>query len=276
MVLSSEPSHELLCRLERRLGYTFRNCRLLAQALHPIEYKRLAWLGDTVLKLVLSDRLLRNLPPSATAGKLQLRREALERRRSCAAYAEQLGLQRLVEPTTSPRGYSPRLAEAFEAVLGAVFLDCGSTLGEVSSIVRRLCMKQTEGAAWEEALEEADRKRKAASRARSAGRAVKKSKTVAVAAGKAAKKHKAVAVAAGRVAKKSKGAAACEAAKTSKTAAAGQASKKGVTVAAGKRKGKGKGKKAAAAGKGPKTAQPATAAGKAATGRAAKKGKPAQ
>jgi len=127
--------------LESKLGYCFadRN-RLVAALTHRsyaneaadpavIDNERLEFLGDTVLSLAISDSLLR-LHPDADEGSLTQLRADLVNASSLAgvARATQLGeLLRLGrgEARSGGRDKDNLLADALEAVLGAIFLDGG-------------------------------------------------------------------------------------------------------------------------------------------------------
>ena len=90
-------------------------------------------IGDSVLQLVVSEGLLSRYS-SASIGDLSVLRAAMVDRNSCFKYAKQLGLQRfLVVGNAIDKTYTSDLsarmfshnmmAELFEAVLGAVYVD---------------------------------------------------------------------------------------------------------------------------------------------------------
>jgi ribonuclease-3 len=128
--------------LENRLGYKFRNSLLLAEALtHPslgyethkphFDNQRLEFLGDAVLQLVLTDELYR-LCPESDEGILTKLRARLVSRRALAAYARTLGLGPYLmmgkgEEVSGGRERASTLADAFEALVGAVYLDAGQS-----------------------------------------------------------------------------------------------------------------------------------------------------
>ena len=134
----SEPS------LEDSLGYAFRSQQLLQTALtHPSAVgehpeltqnnQRLEFLGDAVLQLVLT-RELYERHPSAEEGALTLARSRLANRRFLASQARKMNLgQYLIlgrgEEAHGGRERPSILADAFEAVLGAVYLDGGLEAG---------------------------------------------------------------------------------------------------------------------------------------------------
>ena len=91
--------------------------------------QRLEFLGDSVLGLVLSGALYEKFP-AADEGALTKSRAKLVNAGSLAAHARALGLgAHLVlsrgEENTGGRDRASALADAFEAVLGAIFLDGG-------------------------------------------------------------------------------------------------------------------------------------------------------
>ncbi len=127
--------------LQERLGYQFRDPALLAQALvhrsylheypaHPLgSNERLEFLGDAVLGYV-SALALFIVYPDKGEGELSELRSALVRRENAARWAEEIGLGEYLylsrgEEAAGGRGKARVLANAFEAVLGAMLLDGG-------------------------------------------------------------------------------------------------------------------------------------------------------
>lgn len=120
--------------LERRLGHRFSAPRLLEQALTHRSHgadnnERLEFLGDGVLGCAVADELYARFP-QLSEGKLTRLRASLVREEALASTARELGLAehlRLGEGELAA-GPEPRpsiLADALEAVFGAVFLDGG-------------------------------------------------------------------------------------------------------------------------------------------------------
>ena len=120
--------------LEKRLGHRFADTRLLEQALThrsrgAENYERLEFLGDGVLGCAMADELYARFP-QLSEGKLTRLRASLVREEALAEVAKTLGIGehlRLGEGELAA-GPEPRpsiLADAVEAVLGAVFLDGG-------------------------------------------------------------------------------------------------------------------------------------------------------
>jgi ribonuclease III len=124
-------------QLQTRLGHVFRDPALLECALtHPsfaAEYpesennQRLEFLGDAVLQILLAEALF-HLFPREREGPLSKRRALLVNQNFLAALARELGLDaglRLAdsEEKTGGRDRPSALGDAFEAVVGAVYLD---------------------------------------------------------------------------------------------------------------------------------------------------------
>jgi ribonuclease-3 len=126
--------------LQRRLGYAFQNTDLLQLALtHPSvthepgapapTNQRLEFLGDAVLQLVLTRELYERFP-SYEEGPLTKARAKLVNRRTLAEQGRDLDLGSFLrvsrgEDMHGGRERTSALADAFEAVVGAVFLDGG-------------------------------------------------------------------------------------------------------------------------------------------------------
>jgi len=126
--------------LQTRLGYWFKEPTLLQLALtHPSiaheqgvpvqTNQRLEFLGDAVLQLVLTGALYEKFPAFGE-GPLTKARAKLVNRRTLAEHGRQLGLgESLIlskgEAQHGGRERPSALADTFEAVLGAIFLDGG-------------------------------------------------------------------------------------------------------------------------------------------------------
>ncbi len=137
MTLRTVPD---LSDLQTRLGYAFRNESLLRLALtHPsVAYEspgtaphnqRLEFLGDAVLSLVITSELYEKFP-ALGEGPLTKARAQMVNRRALATEARRLGLgEHLIlsrgEELSGGRERVSALADAFEAVVGAVFMDGG-------------------------------------------------------------------------------------------------------------------------------------------------------
>ena len=126
--------------IEIILGYKFRNPLLLAEALtHPslayesqkahFDNQRLEFLGDAVLQLALTEHLFRSFP-DVTEGRMTKLRAHLVSRNALAQFAVSLRLGTYIllgkgEEASGGRKRSSTLADAFEALLGAIYLDSG-------------------------------------------------------------------------------------------------------------------------------------------------------
>ncbi len=126
--------------LQSRLGYVFRDQGLLRLALThpsvahelgaPVQHnQRLEFLGDAVLQLVLTGELYQKFPAFGE-GPLTKARAKLVNRRTLAMHGRELGLgANLIlsrgEELHGGRERPSALADAFEAVVGAIFLDGG-------------------------------------------------------------------------------------------------------------------------------------------------------
>lgn len=119
-------------------GYKFKNTELLNTALtHPshrnesggdVDNQRLEFLGDAVIGCVAADVLERSFPDSAE-GELSVRKSSAVSGENLALYAKNLGLGKCLllgkGEEKEGRERASNLADAFEAVAGAVFLDGG-------------------------------------------------------------------------------------------------------------------------------------------------------
>lgn len=132
-----------LKELQHRIGYTFRNLQYLEQAVTHSSYanetgernhhlrcnERLEFLGDSVLSLLVSEYLFRRFP-SDPEGELTRIRAALVCEETLAAYAVDMGLGDFLlfgrgEGANGGAHKPAILADAFEAVLAAIWLDAG-------------------------------------------------------------------------------------------------------------------------------------------------------
>src|SRR5205814_4413004 len=141
MVYSSIPAAvSPFDSLQIRLGYSFRDEGLLRLALtHPsvaheqgafVQHnRRLELLGDAVLQLILTGELYEKFP-AMDEGPLTKARAQMVNRRALADQGRRLGLgEHLIlsrgEEASGGRQRPSALADTFEALLGAIFLDAG-------------------------------------------------------------------------------------------------------------------------------------------------------
>ncbi|MDI7246341.1 MAG: ribonuclease III [Bacillota bacterium] len=134
----AEPGHADVGRLEGILGVRFKDQRLLAEAVTHSSFvgggplagnERLEFLGDAVLKLVTAWHLY-TTHPEAPEGELSAMLGRSVSEAALAEAARRLGIGPFLRlghslEVTGGRSLPSVLADALEAVLGAVFLDQG-------------------------------------------------------------------------------------------------------------------------------------------------------
>lgn len=128
--------------IEEKLGYDFSNKELLVLAfVHrsfvnehkneiQVSNERLEFLGDSVIGLVFADFLYHRLP-NMDEGPLSQIRSRLVDAQACAHYLQKLNLQEYIllgrgEALTEGKTKLSILADVFEAIIGAIFLDSGT------------------------------------------------------------------------------------------------------------------------------------------------------
>ena len=128
------PSNNQPGDLELRLGYQFNDPDLLREALthasagSPRDNQRLEFLGDALLNFTVA-LLLHRERPDWQEGSMSKFRGGLVRTESLHAWALDLGLERALKAShprkAPPMGPKP-LADALEALLGAIYMDSRS------------------------------------------------------------------------------------------------------------------------------------------------------
>ena len=128
-----------LLGIQQNISYEFNDKSLLILALtHPSFHQhdktkpnnqRLEFLGDSVLSLLLTDELYTNLP-DANEGELTQYRASLIRGESLAELARHLEIQDYIRLSPSEKNNQGNLRQstledAMEALIGALYLDCG-------------------------------------------------------------------------------------------------------------------------------------------------------
>ncbi len=133
-------------KFEKRAGVSFKNIDILKTAFTHRSYlnevrvgerehnERLEFLGDAVLELIVTDHLFRQFP-RAKEGDLTGYRAALVNAVMLAEIAEELGMNECLllskgESKDTGRARANILANTFEAVTGAIFMDRGYTAAE--------------------------------------------------------------------------------------------------------------------------------------------------
>ena len=127
-------------RLEKNLKYTFKNKQLLKNALAHSSYanekkggttsnERLEFLGDSVLSIIVSEHIYKNFP-NLPEGQLTRIRASLVCEKTLCTFSKQLevGDYLLLGKGERVNGGAFRpsiLADAFEAILAAIYLDGG-------------------------------------------------------------------------------------------------------------------------------------------------------
>jgi len=144
-----------LSKLELKIGVKFDNQDLLRQALVHRSYlnenpdfslednERLEFLGDAVLEIVVTEYLYRNYPNPE--GELTNWRAALVNAKMLSGKADHLGVNDYLllsrgEDKDKGRARQYILANAFEALVGAIFLDQGYE--KVSRFIKREILKE--------------------------------------------------------------------------------------------------------------------------------------
>jgi ribonuclease-3 len=138
-------------QVQKRIGYRFSNPALLIQALKHRSYvyaqeqngvqsnERLEFLGDAVLDLVVSEHLYQAYP-KRREGRLTQMRSCMVNRTFLAEQAHRINLGKylLLSPGEARSGGRQRfsiLADAYEAVIGAMYMDGG--IEPVRTFLRR-------------------------------------------------------------------------------------------------------------------------------------------
>ena len=141
--------------LEKKLGIKFKNKNLLKQALihrsylneHPEEKlehnERLEFLGDAVLELIVSEYLYQNY--QNPEGELTAWRASLVNANNLSNLAKNLGINDFLflskgEAKSTGKAREIILANTFEALIGAIYLDQG--LKQAKNFIKKHLIKQ--------------------------------------------------------------------------------------------------------------------------------------
>jgi len=153
----NEPSFK---KVESVMGYSFKDSQLLARALSHrssvgggVANERLEYLGDAVLGLVVSEFLFRRFP-EYNEGNLTKIKAALVNESMLSKIAGGFGLGKYVflspeEDKSGGRLKPSIVADALEAVIGAIYLDGG--LGPAFRFVNRFILEDFENLIKDEA-----------------------------------------------------------------------------------------------------------------------------
>ncbi len=147
-----------LSGFETLIGYVFQDKRLLQNALTHSSYaneqqwkyernnERLEFLGDAVLELVSSDFMFHNYPHDMEGAMTKLR-ASLVCERSLASCAREIKIGKYIwlgngEASTGGAERDSILSDAFEAVIGAMYLDGG--MEPATAFIRRFVLSDIE------------------------------------------------------------------------------------------------------------------------------------
>jgi len=130
--------------LEDTLGYRFRDKKLIIEALthksykQPYDNERLEFLGDAVLDLIVGEYLFKRFTKS-DEGKLSKIRASLVNETGFDMLAKALNLGDYIflsnaEENNGGREKSSLLSNAFEAIIGAIYLEAGLSIVEKIAI----------------------------------------------------------------------------------------------------------------------------------------------
>lgn len=134
-------TENLISEIQERISYRFRHIVALKTALTHSSYanekkkqklkynERLEFLGDSVLGIIISDYLFRNCP-NRPEGELTKMRAMIVCERALAMGARSIDLGKYMylgkgEENTGGRDRESILADGFEAMIGAIYLDSG-------------------------------------------------------------------------------------------------------------------------------------------------------
>ena len=137
---SEKELHRSVKELEKKLEFKFRTVYNLKTAVTRKSYKqeypsldrcdneRLEFLGDSVLKLIMSEHLY--LKTDYSEGDMTKKRNQMESNEILAEMAEHIGIKEHVligraESMNPNIDYSGILANTFEAIIGAMYIDKG-------------------------------------------------------------------------------------------------------------------------------------------------------
>jgi ribonuclease-3 len=133
-----------LPELEKKLSYTFTNRSLIAEALTHKSCKenynneRLEFLGDAVLDLIVGEYLFKKFP-KVSEGELSKMRASLVNEKGFESLALSIDLGKYIqismaEENNHGRTKSSILSNAFEALIGAIYIESGLKIAQQISL----------------------------------------------------------------------------------------------------------------------------------------------
>ena len=158
-LLEKAEQAKLIRSVEKRIGYRFRNKNLLLNSLvhrsvvtgkrnEAVENnERLEFLGDSVLNMIVTHYLYQNFP-GENEGDLSKKKAIIVSTQALAACSRELKLGEFLvlgtsEEKSGGRDRTSTLADLFEAILGAMYLDRGSKPCE--KLVSTVLLPKAEG-----------------------------------------------------------------------------------------------------------------------------------
>ncbi|MBQ7120139.1 MAG: ribonuclease III [Oscillospiraceae bacterium] len=158
----SKALDEKLISLQKRIGYTFKNANLLERAMTHSSYanenradgvldnERLEFLGDSVLGMNTALHLFKKYPDEPE-GELTKMRSSLVCTGSLAERAKAINLGDMLrlghgEESGGGRNRASILADAFEALIGAIYLDSGEE--SARKFIKKFVFEAEKGGEW--------------------------------------------------------------------------------------------------------------------------------
>ena len=150
-------AEEQLYALEKAIGYQINDPRCFVQALTHRSYlqisededtrsnERLEFLGDSILNMLIGEFLFRHYT-DVEEGDLTKLRSRLVNKKALILGAREVDLERFVMLNISAsqslkQGNQAILADAFEAIVAAIYLDCGMKLRPVKKFLARTLLR---------------------------------------------------------------------------------------------------------------------------------------
>ena len=158
----SKALDEKLISLQKRIGYTFKNANLLERAMTHSSYanenradgvldnERLEFLGDSVLGMNTALHLFKKYPDEPE-GELTKMRSSLVCTGSLAERAKAINLGDMLrlglgEESGGGRNRASILADAFQALIGAIYLDSGEE--SARKFIKKFVFEAEKGGEW--------------------------------------------------------------------------------------------------------------------------------